>query len=78
MDCLKLVPVSKINGNEIITGAIERHSISWDKTSAMLFDPTLCIRCGLCAERCPTEAITMETFSFTEEVFFENMVETQV
>jgi ferredoxin len=77
MDCLKLVPVSKVTGDEKIVGAIERHSMSWDTTSAMLFDATLCIRCGLCAERCPTEAITMESFSFTEEVFFENLVETQ-
>jgi NADPH-dependent glutamate synthase beta subunit-like oxidoreductase/ferredoxin len=76
-DCLKLVPVSKINGDEKISGAIERHTMRWDTSSAMLFDPTLCIRCGLCAERCPTEAITMESFSFTEEVFFENLVETQ-
>jgi ferredoxin len=77
MDCLKLVPVSKVTGDEIIAGAIERHSISGDTSSAMLFDATLCIRCGLCAERCPTDAITMESFSFTEEVIFEDLVETQ-
>ncbi|NNL14815.1 MAG: FAD-dependent oxidoreductase [Acidimicrobiia bacterium] len=28
--------------------------------SAILKDETLCIRCGLCAERCPVGAITME------------------
>jgi len=38
--------------------------------SAMLLDPTRCIRCGLCAARCPTEAVQMETFRFTEEVQF--------
>ena len=32
--------------------------------SAILKDETVCIRCGLCAERCPTGAITMERFSF--------------
>ena len=37
----------------------------------MLLDPTRCIRCGLCAARCPTEAVKMETFRFTEEVLFE-------
>jgi ferredoxin len=39
--------------------------------SAMLLDPTRCIRCGLCAARCPTEAVKMEHFRFTEEVLFE-------
>jgi ferredoxin len=37
----------------------------------MLLDPDRCIRCGLCAERCPTEAVKMEAFRFTEEVLFE-------
>ena len=34
--------------------------------SAILKDETLCIRCANCAQRCPTGAITMERFSFTE------------
>jgi len=28
--------------------------------SAIIKDETRCIRCGLCAVRCPTGAITME------------------
>ncbi len=34
--------------------------------SAMIKDDERCIRCGLCAIRCPTDAMTMETFSITE------------
>jgi formate dehydrogenase beta subunit len=32
-----------------------------------LYDGDKCIRCGLCAVRCPTAAITMESFHFEEE-----------
>ena len=34
--------------------------------SAMVKDDDRCIRCGLCAVRCPTDAMTMERFSITE------------
>ena len=34
--------------------------------SAMVKDDDRCIRCGLCAVRCPTEAMTMEKFSIRE------------
>jgi NADPH-dependent glutamate synthase beta subunit-like oxidoreductase/ferredoxin len=66
MDCLKLVPASAISGPENLAALIERE----EAQSAMLLDPTRCIRCGLCAARCPTEAVRMETFRFTEEIQF--------
>jgi ferredoxin len=65
-DCLKLVPVSEIASDEW-PEASDRRRFS----TAMLLDPVRCIRCGLCAARCPTEAVRMETFRFTEEVVFE-------
>jgi NAD-dependent dihydropyrimidine dehydrogenase PreA subunit len=34
--------------------------------TALLKDDDRCIRCGLCAIRCPTGAMTMERFSITE------------
>jgi ferredoxin len=31
-----------------------------NEVGAIIKDETKCIRCGLCAARCPTHAITME------------------
>ncbi len=70
-DCLKLVPATTMTGDETVKTLIERHRADWPEMSAMLFDPTRCIRCGLCAARCPTEAVQMETFKFTEEIVFD-------
>jgi NADPH-dependent glutamate synthase beta subunit-like oxidoreductase/ferredoxin len=36
--------------------------------TVLLKDDTRCIRCGLCARRCPTEAITMERFNIAEKI----------
>ncbi len=71
-DCLKLVPASDVAGDEGVAAVIANRTAGWPEASAMLLDPTRCIRCGLCAARCPTEAVKMEAFRFTEEVLFEN------
>ncbi len=71
MDCLKLVPVPSLLGDERVTAVIKTYTSTWEESSAMLLDPVRCIRCGLCAARCPTEAVKMEEFRFTEEVMFE-------
>jgi ferredoxin len=70
MDCLKLVRVAELTGEETVATVIERRTAGWQTASAMLLDPTRCIRCGLCAARCPTEAVRMESFRFTEQVLF--------
>ena len=79
-DCLKLVSLSQVAGDETLAGVVEArlgHPLAAfqqgqaPEATAMLFDPALCIRCALCAQRCPTEAITMESFRFTEEIVFE-------
>ena len=69
-DCLKLVPVSELSCDEGVSTFLNNKTAEWPTASAMLLDPTRCIRCGLCAARCPTEAVQMETFRFTEEVQF--------
>jgi len=37
--------------------------------AVMLKDETTCIRCGLCAARCPSHAITMQRFNFHREYY---------
>jgi formate hydrogenlyase subunit 6/NADH:ubiquinone oxidoreductase subunit I len=71
MDCLKLVPAASLGGDERAATLVERQGAR----SAMLLDPTRCIRCGLCAARCPTGAVQMEAFRFTEELRFEALGE---
>jgi NADPH-dependent glutamate synthase beta subunit-like oxidoreductase/ferredoxin len=69
-DCLKLVPVSSLDGDEKVAVVVDKKTADWKESSAMLLDPRRCIRCGLCADRCPTEAVVMEIFRFTEEIHF--------
>ena len=35
--------------------------------AVMLKDESTCIRCAMCASRCPTHAITMQHFEFSWE-----------
>ena len=72
-DCLKLVRADQLAGDdaERVTALVHSRASEWRVISAMLLDPTRCIRCGLCAARCPTEAVKMESFRFTEEMAFE-------
>jgi len=67
-DCLKLVRIEQLEGDAALTQALGAwsQSASTKGGAAMLFDPDHCIRCALCAQRCPTGAITMEDFRFKE------------
>lgn len=69
--CLKLVPVEELDLEpEIMQKVIESERVSLTgPLSAMLKDDEKCIRCGLCAIRCPTDAMTMEVFYYEEEEF---------
>jgi formate dehydrogenase beta subunit len=62
-DCLRLVDVLALRGNEKLQVAlIARYGRlpGQGEQAGIIKDETHCIRCGLCAVRCPTGAITME------------------
>jgi formate dehydrogenase (NADP+) beta subunit len=75
-DCLQLVPLEQIEfppdtlehvRNNVELYAVELDDVAADELgvitgSAMLKDETKCIRCGLCAARCPVNVITMEAY----------------
>jgi NADPH-dependent glutamate synthase beta subunit-like oxidoreductase len=65
--CLALVPLEELDLPEEERAALaERAEGIGLPLSAMVKDDERCIRCGLCAIRCPTDAMTMERFSITE------------
>lgn len=77
-NCLKQVPISMLNldlGEGNLRTAVDNFygvdSINIpdeqldDMGTAMLKDEDLCIRCGLCAEKCPTQAVTMDMMDYS-------------
>ena len=80
-DCLKLVPLEQIEftpgmldhirSNETLY-RVELDDVAAEELglitgSAMIKDETRCIRCGLCAARCPVDVITMEAYHVVSE-----------
>jgi formate dehydrogenase (NADP+) beta subunit len=67
--CLKLVPLEQLDlDQQLKDQVIANEGISFTgPLSAMLKDDEKCIRCGLCAIRCPTDAMTMEVFYYEEQ-----------
>lgn len=77
-NCLKQVPITKLNldlgeGNlrkavdnfyGVDSAHMEEQELALMGT-AMLKDEDLCIRCGLCAEKCPTQAVTMDAMNYS-------------
>lgn len=67
-NCLKLVPLDVLElPPEQISAAREvAGSDAGGVASAMIKDDEVCIRCGLCAIRCPTDAMTMEVLYYEQ------------
>ncbi|MGH9782619.1 MAG: FAD-dependent oxidoreductase [Terriglobia bacterium] len=69
-DCLKLVPLDQLGmepqATEKLLESAGLQGASPELLSAMIKDDEKCIRCGLCAIRCPTDAMTMEFFSYED------------
>lgn len=77
-NCLKQIPISKLNlegADGDVRKAVDNFygvdsALLSDEElarmgTAMLKDEDLCIRCGLCAEKCPTQAVTMDAMNYT-------------
>lgn len=65
--CLAIVPFESLDlADDVREELRTRAAANGLPLAAMIKDDEKCIRCGLCAIRCPTEAMTMERFSITE------------
>jgi ferredoxin len=59
------VPASRLRPNADVAAVAAAMSDD-SALGAIVKDEARCIRCGLCAERCPTGAITMESLEIDE------------
>lgn len=76
-NCLRLVDLVQVSGDERYDALIRnRYGVSAaelnaGQVGAIIKNEEKCIRCGLCAQRCPTGAITMEALEQQEREVFE-------
>ncbi len=78
-NCIELVSLQRLIGDPGLMAELE-HSDDFIlgrgqtgtgeefEGAVMLKDETVCIRCGLCAKRCPVDCISMQGFEFEERV----------
>jgi NADPH-dependent glutamate synthase beta subunit-like oxidoreductase len=66
--CLALIPLSALDGGADLERAIDSSLGAGEanaENTAILKDEDRCIRCALCVQRCPVDAIAMERVRFT-------------
>jgi formate dehydrogenase (NADP+) beta subunit len=66
--CLKLAPLDLLSGEIEFDSLVETllgPTADRGQNSAIVKDEDRCIRCALCAKRCPAAAITMERVTFS-------------
>jgi len=75
-NCLRLVDLTQVSGDDRYDALIRNRygvgpsELKPRQAGAILKNEEKCIRCGLCAERCPTDAITMEALERHEREVF--------
>lgn len=75
--CLRLVDLVHVQGDERYRTLIEKTfgvapgQLRPGQAGAIVKNEEKCIRCALCAQRCPTHAITMEALEQREREVFE-------
>jgi len=76
-NCLRLVDLVQVSGDERYDALIQDRygvpaaELKAGQAGAIIKNEDKCIRCGLCADRCPTSAITMESLEQQEREVFE-------
>ncbi|HEU5457962.1 MAG TPA: FAD-dependent oxidoreductase [Terracidiphilus sp.] len=76
-NCLRLVDLVQVSGDERYDALIQKRygvpatELRTGQAGAIIKNEEKCIRCGLCADRCPTQAITMEALERQEREVFE-------
>jgi NADPH-dependent glutamate synthase beta subunit-like oxidoreductase len=76
-NCLRLVDLTQVSGDDRYDALIRNRygvgaaELKLGQAGAIIKNEEKCIRCGLCADRCPTGSITMEALEQQEREVFE-------